>query len=30
MTSAVAIVSQTAWFRNRLRGFIVREAKQHA
>src|SRR5471030_2083596 len=28
-TSAAAIVSQTAWFRDWLRGFIVREANQY-
>ena len=29
MTSAAAIVSQTSWFRNWLRGYIVHEAKQY-
>ena len=28
-TAAVAIVSQTAWFKNWLRGYIVREANQY-
>ncbi len=28
-TTAFVIVSQTAWFKNRLRGYIVREASQY-
>src|SRR5438034_1259038 len=28
-TAAAIIVSQTAWFKNRLRGYIVREANQY-
>ena len=28
-TAAVVIVSQTAWFKNWLRGYIVREAGQY-
>ena len=28
-TAAVAIVSQTAWFKNWLRGYIIREAQQY-
>src|SRR5471032_75352 len=28
-TSAAVIVSQTAWFKNWLRGYIVREAQQY-
>src|SRR5207245_10097216 len=28
-TAAVIIVSQTAWFKNWLRGYIVREANQY-
>src|SRR5439155_17601994 len=28
-TAAVVIVSQTAWFKNWLRGYIVREASQY-
>ena len=28
-TAAAVIVSQTAWFKNRLRGYIVSEAKQY-
>src|SRR5688572_6876596 len=28
-TTAIVIVSQTAWFKNWLRGYIVREASQY-